>query len=165
MLLLLPQSDKIREFTQKKISLKKFTTPECLLGLVTAEELGLATTADNLLQFINNNLGKVALRKDRADIGKIVDGADTASPMEMLELISKHIKAEDEETQKKILRSLDTSSFSKDELVDLVRNNIVIVTRIKFKGFSLMIYKDSIVQVSTIAGEVFFFPQHFSKLE
>ena len=166
LILLLPQSTKIQEFTRKKISLKKFTTPECLLGLVTAEDLGLTTTVDDLLGFINNNLGKVALKKGRSDPGKIVVGADTAYPVKMYDLIYKHIKAEDEETQKKILRSLDASSFSKGELLDLVRNKIEEVKKSVFQGFCLHISKDSILLGNIyVKGTVFFFPQHRSKLE
>ena len=165
LILLLPQSAKIQEFTQKKISLRKFSTPECLLGLVTAEDLGLTTTADDLFQFINNNLGIVALKKDRADSGRIVSGADTASPIEMYELISKHIKAQDEETQKKILRSLDTSSFTKEEILNLVKNSIEDVQKhFNCREMSLRLYKDEIL-TGKGKGLLFFFPQHVSKME
>ena len=165
LILLLPQSTKIQDFTKKKISLKKFSTPECLLGLVTAEDLGLDTTADDLLRFINNNLGRVALMKGRTVPGKVVTGANTASPVEMFKLIFKHIEAQDEETKKKILRSLDPSSFTKNELLDLVRNNIEEVKKYVFQGFSLLIDKDGIFAAKSKTREVFFFPQHLNKLE
>ena len=169
MILLLPQSTKVQDFTRKKISLKKFTTPECLLGLVTAKDLGLDTTADDLFRFIINNLGTVVLQKDREGVGKVVTGADTASPVEMFELISKHIKVQDEETKKRILRSLDTSSFTEKELSDLVRNYIEEVKKYVIQGGYLLIYKDYILHGHDKDGKwknkLFFFPQHGNKFE
>ena len=143
LILLLPQSAKIHEFTKSQIFLKKFSIPECLLGLVTAEDLDLVTTGDHLLQFINNNPGYVGLLESRESRFSLL-GVGGLTQLERFNLISNRINQEDDETQKKILKSLDTSSYFKKELLDLVRNNIEEVEKSYISGVSLFLYKDKI---------------------
>ena len=172
LILLQPQSDKIQDFTKSQISLKKFTIPECLLGLVTAEDLDLATIGDHLLQFINYNPGHVALLKSRKFAGfrekvlvqVLVPGAEDAGPLERFNLIYNRIKLMDEEDQKTILESLDTSSFTKKELLDLVRRDIEDVKKSQISGCALVLYKDKIVANIT-CKDSYFVPQHFSKMK
>ena len=161
-LMLLPQSDKIQEFTKKKISLEKFSPPECLLGLVTADALRLTIIVDHIVQFINNNPGRVLLKKSREELGRIVN--DHPSQQRPNQIYEK-IKTMDEETQKRIFKSLDTSSYTKKELLDLVRNKIEEVERAHSTGASLLLFKDDIECTSGKQGFVFFIPQHKSKME
>ena len=173
LILLLPQSAKIQEFTKRQISLKKFTIPECLLGLVTAEDLDLATIGDHLLQFINYNPGHVALLKSRKFAGfrekvlvqVLVPGAEDAGPLERFTLIHNRIKLLDEEDQKTILESLDTSSFTKKELLDLVRRDIEYLEESHISGCYLFLYKDKIVSSTSKEGKIYFVPQHFCKIK
>ena len=165
LILLQPQSAKIQDFTKSQISLKKFSIPECLLGLVTAEDLNLTSTADHLLQFINNNPGKLCLQESRDSRHFILIVSDAATELERLNLIYNGIKRRGEEFQKKILKSLDTSSYSKKELLDLVRSKIEKVEKSYISGITLFLYKDEINIGKVQTGEVFFFPQHLSKLE
>ena len=173
LILLLPQSAKIQDFTKSQISLKKFSTPECLLGLVTAEDLDLANIGDHLLQFINNFPGEVSLLLSSAVEGGpvsvravMVPGAADAAPLERLNLISNKIKLLDVEDQKKILKSLDTSSYTKRELLDLVRSKIEKVEKSYISGFTLFLSKDEIaISESTKDKRVFFVPQQTRKLE
>ena len=168
LILLQSQSDKIQDFTKSQISLKKFTIPECLLGLVTAEDLDLATTADHLLQFINNNPGHVYLEKGRkSGHRKVVRvyGAEDAGAPERFDLIFNRIKQLDEEEQKEILESVDPSSYTKKELLDLVRRDIEDVKKSHISGFGLGIFKDRITAASMKNGIVLFFPQHLCKMK
>lgn len=168
MILLLPQSVKIQEFTKKKISLMKFSMPECLLGLVTADDLNLATTGDHLLQFINNNPGLVALSSSAVRCLLFsVPGAERAPPFERLNLICNRIQVEDEETQRIVLKSLDTSDYTKKELLDLLRKRIELVEKSHFSDIGLALFKDDIkpVKITKAICPVAFFPQHFCKLK
>ena len=70
-----------------------------------------------------------------------------------MNMIKIHINKEDEETQRNILKSLDPSSYTKKELVELVRSSIEQVKKFHFSIF-----------VSQKRGLVFFFPQHLNKL-
>ena len=164
LILLLPQSAKIQKFTKSQISFKKFSIPECLLSLVTAEDLDLVTTGDHLLQFINNNPGYVGLSESR-DSGFIFIEPGEFTQLERIHRIFDIINQEDDETQKKILKSLDTSSYFKKELLDLVRNKIEEVEKSYISGFSLCLYKDEIMIGKKKTGKVCFIPQHFSKLD
>ena len=155
----------------RQISLRKFSTAECLLGLVTAEDLDLATTGDHLLQFINKYPGEFALQErlsdDLYDAG-IVFNAEEAAPLERLTLICDYIKQLDVESQRRILKSFDPSSFTKKELVDLVRNKIEDVEKSYISDSGLCLYKDHIECGPEIIGnmrDALFFPQHHNKLE
>ena len=68
---------------------------------------------------------------------------------------------QDEETKKRILSSLDLSAFSQKELSDIIRKAGPKPVRPKR---STHIYKD-IILIGCDKGEVFFFPQHYNKLE
>ena len=164
LILLLPQSVKIQDFTKRQVSLRKFRISECLLGLVTAEDLNLVTTADLILQFINEIPGFVGLTENR-DSRDLILFTGRATPLKRLNMISNSIKRQDEETQRKILKSLDTSSYTKKELVDLVRTGIEVVEKSYISGPGLMIFKDEIKLEVSRPFEAIFFPQHLSKLE
>ena len=56
-------------------------------------------------------------------LGGVADH-EMASSSEKLNMIKIHINKEDEETQRNILKSLDPSSYTKRELVELVRSKI-----------------------------------------
>ena len=96
----------------------------------------------------------------------MVPGAADAAPLERLNLISNKIKLLDVEDQKKILKSLDTSSYTKRELLDLVRSKIEKVEKSYISGFTLFLSKDEIaISESTKDKRVFFVPQQTRKLE
>ena len=163
LILLLPQSAKIQEFTKTQLSLKKFSIPECLLGLVTAEDLDLATTGDHILQFINNP-SVVGLMKRKWVSGLVVHSTrEAASPLERFNIISDMIAKAGESLQNKILKSLDTSFFSKMELLELVRTRIELVERASMTSSGLFIFKD-VIKEGIPKGNIFF-PQHLSKLD
>ena len=132
---------------------------------MSAEDLKLATTADDILKFINNNLGEVALRLCRSTpYYFVVPGSEKASPSEKLNMIKIHINEEEEEIQRNILKSLDLSSYIKKDLVELVRSKIEEVKKSQSSGFGLQVYKDEIFCLNSKREEGFFFPQLLSKL-
>ena len=131
----------------------------------------MATTGDHLLQFINKYPGEFALQErlsdDLYDAG-IVFNAEEAAPLERLTLICDYIKQLDVESQRRILKSFDPSSFTKKELVDLVRNKIEDVEKSYISDSGLCLYKDHIECGPEIIGnmrDALFFPQHHNKLE
>ena len=138
---------------------------------MTAEDLDLASTADHLVQFINNNPECVVLQNCREGGGVRlfpVLGAEDATPLERLNLIYNRIKLMLEEYQKNILESLDPSSYTKMELLDLVRRDIEDVKKSQISGCALRLYKDKIVASNSITYEKkrsYFIPQHFSKMK
>lgn len=158
-ILLLPQSAEIKKFTVEEMSLKKFPISECLLGLVTAEDLKL-DTATEIFTFITDNLGILCLKKSLADLGSRLM-SNSPSVIERFESVINHLNDQDEETKKRILSSLDLSAFSQKELSDIIRKAGPKPVRPKR---STHIYKD-IIFIGCDKGEVFFFPQHYNKLE
>ena len=106
-------------------------------------------------------MNPVPVAEDFVPVAVAVDGG----PLERFHLIYNRIKLLDEEDQKKILESLDTSSFTKKELLDLVRRNIEDVKLSHISGFGLGLFKDRIVAILNIQKETYFVPQHFSKMK
>ena len=81
-------------------------------------------------------------------------GAEDAGALERSDLIYNRIKQLDEEEQKEILESLDPSSYTKKELLDLVRRDIEKVKMSHISGSALVLYKDKIVIVASIVFKI-----------
>ena len=157
-ILLLPQSAKIKEFIMTQITVKKFPMSECLVGLVDADDLKL-DTAEEIFQFITNNLGSLSLRKEKTDPGKMLSKASQTST-ERFYRIYQHLNGQDEESKRKILDSLDTSCFTRQEFLNMVRKERKVLKNAIVCGDSLAIYKDTDPK-----RRIYFFPQHYNKLE
>ena len=155
---------------------KLFNMPICLTGLVTAKDLSLEQSLDDIYKFIINNLGKTCIRYRIKGWGEdweeCLDERESMSLPERLDVINEYLRDEKEYIKTQVVSTLDMSQFTKAELLSLVRSedSSALFTH-KGKWIScLNIFKDYIIVCPDFCDEnahcaSFFFPQHFNKLK
>jgi len=164
-ILLLPQSTKVQDHIKKKLIPWKM--PECLAGLVTAKDLHLEASLDEIYNFIINNLGFTCVTSSKSMEAPILD--TMKRPLyKRLEIIQEYLKDKDEHTKSVIVSSLDMSLFTKEELLCLTRDLLrVAPTFFSRKGCPISSSTD---EVCFFKDRIFpsqspmFFPQHYEKL-
>lgn len=164
-ILLIPQSTKVQDHMKKKLDPWKM--PECLEGLVTAQDLHLEASLNEIYNFIINNLGWTCVTSSKSQ-GAIfwAERQMGRSLSKRLEIIQEYLKNQDDHTRNVIVSSLDMSLFTKEELLSLARDFLgpapTFFSRVGYpaKYDEVCFFKDRIFP----SQSPMFFPQHYEKL-
>ena len=148
-----------------KKKLDPWKMPECLAGLVTAQDLHLEANLDEIYNFIINNLGSTCVTSSKSQEAPVLDPMDRPLS-QRLEIIREYLMDTDDHTRNVIDSTLDMSLFTKDELLSLTRDLLgrapTFFSRVGYpaKYKEVCFFKDRIFP----SQSAMFFPQHYEKL-